>query len=120
MCDRVPGVAGIGHDSNTATRTTDLISFVAYLYSDFAAHKLSGYTHAKDIARAGSALRLQERFWHLDDEVLLTPNQEDEPLIMLAVPDVSVSATAVPDVSLTATMLGFALSGLALLRRKSP
>ena len=136
----------------------------AYLYSQFAARTLPGYTYTNGSGRAASAVMLQQAFWYLEDEILLTAAQKtsnifltgvfgaltvfgdgtgvgtggakannttyavgvlnlggnQDQLIMLPVPDVSVTAASVPDVSLTATMLGLALSGLALLRRKSP
>ena len=67
------GVAGgIDHDFNASTPTTDLISIgTAYLYSQFAAGTLAGYTYAPGAARAASALRLQQAIWYLEDEIAL-------------------------------------------------
>jgi len=67
------GVAGgVDHDLNPLTPTTDLISKgTAYLYSQFAAGTLSGYTYTPGPDRAASAVLLQQAIWYLEDEVAL-------------------------------------------------
>ena len=65
---RPGGVGGNG--------TIDLISIgTAYLYSQFAAGSLAGYTYVNGGSRSASAVMLQTAIWFLEDEISLSAAQ---------------------------------------------
>ena len=67
---------GIDDDSDPLTPTTDYISVgTAYLYNAFATGALTGYTYTDGAGRAASAVKLQEAFWYLEDEISLNAGQ---------------------------------------------
>lgn len=72
------GVAGgVDPDGADPLPATDLISIgTAYLYDAFATGALAGYTYTNGTGRAASAVKLQEAFWYLEDEISLTSGQK--------------------------------------------
>jgi len=137
---------GVDPDGGGPLPSTDLISKgTAYLYSQFATGGLSddGYTYANGATRAASAVRLQEAFWYLEDEITLNAAQVAANTFLQLAFSTFGSATEakansnglfgvrvlnlggnqdqlimVPDAGLTAVLLAFGLGGVALMRRR--
>ncbi len=141
------GGVGIG-GGPTSPRSDPVSEGTAYLYNLFAKKKLAGYHYANGAARAADAVMLQNAFWYLEHERTLAEIGGGNVFLTLALNkfggDLNAKANStkfnvgvinlysgsvpsqsqlimlpVPDGGVTGVLLGLALSGLALVRRKS-